>query len=135
MARKHLDIRDRKYHLKIYHNVFTGTELVDVFINNGITDKRSHVPCLVELCGLRDIYTMFMTITQFSDRDSSTAFTKMKTILLSWILISGPERESLAFQKAMETYERGAWHTMANSPHTAHTSIIFDASILEDNCL
>ena len=62
--------------------------------------KDRTLPCLVELCGLRDIYTMFMTITNLAIEDSSTAFTKMKTILLSWILYPGPERESLAFQKS-----------------------------------
>jgi hypothetical protein len=35
-----VDIRDRKYHLKLYPQCFVGTEAVDWLINNGFAFNR-----------------------------------------------------------------------------------------------
>ena len=107
LARKHLDIRDRKYHLKIYHNVFTGIELVDVFINNGITDKRSHATLLGRALWTAGYIHHVHDDHQFSDRGFFYRFYQDEDYFTFMDTISWAKERKPGFPKAMETHERG----------------------------
>ena len=136
LARKHLPISDRRYHLKIYHNAFTGKELVNIFIDNGITDTRPHATLLGRALWTAGFIHHVHDDHQFSDRgffyrfyQDEDYFTFMDSI--SWKNERKPGFPQNKWEPIKED-ENIEWRIV---PHTAHTSILFEPEILDDKYL
>jgi serine/threonine protein kinase len=133
LARKHLPISDRRYHLKIYHNTFTGTELVDVFVNNGIADTRSHAALLGRALWTAGVIHHVHDDHQFSDRgffyrfyQDEDYFTFMDSI--SWLHERRPGFPQNKWTP-IKDLESVKWRVL---PHTVHNSVLFNSNILDD---
>eukprot|EP00945_MAST-04E_sp_MAST-4E-sp1_P005610 g5610.t1 len=133
-VRANIVICDRQYHLKMYHNVFLGTHLVNFFIDSNYVENRAAATLLGRALWTAGHFHHVHDDHQFSDRDFFYRFyqDEDESILLDsiqWLKARKP-----AMPQNVHTPLKVLGNTGAMSwritPHVAHNSIILDSTMI-----